>query len=306
MEKYKNVPAWGVVVGLAALFAFEWIDLTSSNDQWAGYYVGFTMDKPAVMRVLVPLLVRGLMLTGMPSGLAMAIVVFACALAAYWAIKKLFADYGIEKLAVVCWGMIYILLLNKRNPFDWMSVFLFCLAYHYLKNFDPWYFLLFPLVALHRETAVLLILLYAVYLRGAYIGGYLLALLYQVMVVLFVRIMIEAILHPGGHQLYILHYDVPAAYLRSTFAWIVGVLLFLLAFLVWKYWYVIPAFLQAAVVLVPVQIVLHLLNGYPGEVRVMAESFPILFVMAYTVMIAEWAEVKLIRGVTRTNREAVG
>jgi len=307
MEKYKNVLAWAVVVGLGALFAWGWIDLTSVNDQWAGYYVWFTQDKPAVMRVLVPLLARGLMLTGIPAGPAMALVVFSCAVAAYWAIKLFFSEYGLERWAVVCWGMIFVLLLNKRNPFDWMTVFIFSLAYYLLRRYDPRYFLLFTIAALHRETVVLLVLLYMIYLwESANTKGYWLAVLFQVSTILFIRSMIEVILDPGGHQLYVLYYDVPGAYLRSPAAWISALLLAGLFYLVWKYWYIIPKFTQAAFMLVPIQIALHLLNGYPGEVRVMAESFPIMFIVAYTVLYAERIEIKLIRGTTKTNRNAVG
>jgi hypothetical protein len=298
-DKYFNIVEWVAVIILMALFASDMIYLPASNDQNATLYTSFSMPKPVIYRVLVPLLARFMMEFGARPDLAIAFILFLSGLGAFYMIRKLFVFYGMEWLALFSFMLTYILVTsNHSTPLDFMTVFLFLLAYYLMATGNHLaYCYLFPLIVLHRETSVLLIGLYALY-RWIEISHeapsldvfyeklqYGDALLSQLIIYIFFKTsLVMAFPEAQGSAIHFLIHDPMGVYLQtpamlSALFIIIGILL-----IVRSRWALYPPFLKAAFVLFPVQIGLHLLAGNPFEFRVMAESFPIVLLMVFMGM----------------------
>jgi hypothetical protein len=285
VSKVITVIEWGMVVSLVWIMASSMIGVPANNDQHPETYVSFQTGKPAVYRVLVPLLARAAMfLLDLPADHGIAFVIFLAGIAAYWSMRRLFENYQAGRYAPFAFVLTYAMLSNHATPLDFMTVFLFCLAFYLLasRRFDL-YYILFPFVVLHRETSVLLILLFALYARRHH--THILGLVYQLFtfgVIRFLLGMTFAGAEGSGNLYYLFLYDVMGVYLQTPAVWITALLLALAGIVIAARWKDYDPFLRCALLLFPVQIILHLLVGNPFEVRVMAESFPIFWLMFAT------------------------
>lgn len=282
-QDFKKLLEVVLVVVLMLYMASLIIGLPPNNDQNAETYTLFSIGKPAVYRVLVPVLARGLMLLNIPPDWSMAILLFASGVAAYFALYKLFELYKVQEYVIICYLMIYVLLWNYATPLDWTTVFLFSFGFYLMAVESDWYLPLFFVATFHRETVILLLIVYVLYhVSNGTINTHAVRKesAFQLALYIMSRLMLSSIfLDSHGTTYHFLIHDVMGTYLYSTVAWLwIVVLVFYLRHVKLR-WRRIPLFVRCAFVLVPVQMILHILLGNPYEVRVLAESFPIAFLV---------------------------
>ncbi len=117
--------------------------------------------KPFVYRQLIPILARWLDLF-IPLDVAIVLVVTASGVGFYLALRKLAGEFYTitdrHELYIVLSVFAGLLLFWRyATVYDLATAFLFTLALYYLKrNHENKYLLLFPLICLNRETAILL------------------------------------------------------------------------------------------------------------------------------------------------------
>lgn len=278
MKKIISVIEWGAIIYIIGVLAASVPNmvLDGNLDQYPPLLVSFQTIKPFVYRVLVPLLARGLMAVfDLSAGAAVGIVVFVSGIAAYRIMQKFFSLYKAEFYTPFVFLMTISMLMYRIKVYDFMSVFLFFLAFYLLavRRFDL-YYMIFPVIVLHRETAVLLILLYIFYRSN------LMGMVYQLATFAILRsLLIMTFADSPGVAVPLLLGDVMGVYLQTPAVWIAAVLLALAGIIIASHWSYYDGFLKCALLLFPIQIIFHLLVGYPFEVRVMAESFPIFWLM---------------------------
>jgi hypothetical protein len=306
MKKYRLLN-WGMVVFMATMFSYGYFGLPENNDQNVIFYMNFQVDKPFLYRVLVPLIVHALMLFKIKIDIAAVIVVFASALASYWAIKELCAYYlfMIDEKARLLYSLIFfaftfIILIEYRKTYDWMTVFLFCYLMYVMGNMIPvpksglqWggfvgsvsvkyliiYLLVFPIVVIHRETSILFVLLFAVYFwRRVQILAYIVTIIYQLTVWVTFRFVMDSIFSNANGGFHFLTHDVTGTYINDPRMIVILLVSLFTLWVVRRSWKSTPHLLQSAFLLVPVQIILHLLFGNPYEFRVFAETVPIILI----------------------------
>ena len=276
-----------MVIVTMVFFSAGWLYLTADYDlKYLNYIVTFTLHKPFVYRVIVPLVANGIMaLLGAPAEWAMVIVVFASGLGAFWAIKRFFSLYVADILRLHLYSFLafmaeVLLITNFRNYNDFTTVALFCLAFYHMASDKPLpYLVLFPLMVLHRETTILLTSIFILYFWGKMPARNLLAALaYQGVVYTALRFALSLIFSNtyGSQVNYLFYYDVMGVYLQTPAMLIPLVMLCGMLFVMYLNWGRYPRFLQVAFMLFPIQIALHLMLGYPFEFRVLAESLPLL------------------------------
>ena len=275
----------GIVIFMMFLFGMDIYRLDPTNDQYAPLYTRFMQSKPAVYRVLVPFLARGVMATiSVSSSLALALIASLSGVGAFLTMHILFSIYNLRHLAIYCFLLTASLLYNHASPIDWMTVLLFCLSYYFLARYKfDYYYILFPLMVLHRETAVLLILLYGLfgfrhYFEQHQLHHWINGIAYQLFAFGILRfLLIQAFPNAPGLSSYIWVYDVVGAYISNPLFIFVLIVMILIITILANAWYRLPYFIRSALVLFPIQIILHLMVGNPYELRVIVESFPILF-----------------------------
>ncbi len=162
------------------------------------------------------------------------------------------------------------------------AIFAFSLGFLVRGKFGPFY-LLYPVGCMNRETMFLLSLFFAVeYFWKLEAGRYLFGLAYQGTVFVAFRLMITQ-LYAGnpGQTIYFQPVDILSRYGQHPVSTLVLLLLVLVTwFLVARHWREKPAFLRTAlVVILPLQVILHLTLGAPYEIRVFAESFPVVWAL---------------------------
>lgn len=158
MRKVLNTVFVGVsVFGYASIYY-----LGSANIQQAHAVTSLQMWKPFVYRQLMPLLARCLEWIGVRIDIAVTLLMVAFGIGAYLAIIKLAdvfypADNRSELWLTVCFIVTLPVLGLFRQPYDMATACLFAWSLYYLASGQATkYLLLFPLVCLNRETAILL------------------------------------------------------------------------------------------------------------------------------------------------------
>jgi len=160
-----------------------------------------------------------------------------------------------------------------------MTVFLFCLAYYLIATKNPLYLALFPVIVLHRETAILLVIVFIMfYYCRMEIRSYSIAVIYQATTWLSIRLILMKIFENApGMDLHIFIHDVTGVYFQTP-AMLSALFIFAGAVaILYSRWSRLFPFVKAGLVLVPIQIILHFILGNPFEFRVLVESFPFVF-----------------------------
>lgn len=255
----------------------EYLDTTYQG--WAD----FAGEKPFVYRVLVPLFIRGLSYI-LPVYTAASAVFVLLSLLGFYVLLQLFRlwhkDDKAYLHALFCFILLNIMLIAHKKPYDYGTIVLFPLAFYLLawKRFG-WYLILFPVITLNRETSFLLIFAFVLYaydiLPPAKFAGSLLlqagtwAVIYGALIWIFKDA-------PGASV--VTSYDPMGVYLRTPAMLLSLPALWIISRGIYKKWGRLPTIVQVGVVVFAWQVVLHLLAGYPFEFRVLAESFPLLYI----------------------------
>jgi hypothetical protein len=278
------------IVLLMLVYAQALFDIPYNNDQHYTLWITYAMPKPAVYRVLIPMISQLLVSLGIPGNIVMGSIALASGLGSYWLLRKLFESYGIRIYAGLCWLLVYVLLLNYASPMDWITVFLFLLAYRLLRSDHPRdlvrYLMLFPVIVMHRETAILLVLLYGLLNHKTMSRRtFWISLACQISTFTFHRLAVIKIFSDSPGDAIRLYYDVMGTYLQTPAmiaALFILIGIFSIAYANWNHY---DDFIKAAFALFPIQILLHVILGNPFEFRVLAESFPVAFIIVFAGLV---------------------
>jgi len=281
-HKSWRLLSWIIAIIITALFSFTFIDHESTL-----LYLNFETYKPLIYRVIVPVLANALLDLGVPIDLTIPTVMFLSGILVYWQLEKLFAGYGAEIFTSLCFSLLHLIMYFYAKPMDYLTVFFFTLSYNLFRSYSirdlKIYLLLFPIMVLHRETAILLIFLYVLLFykflsrRSLIITSAYQCLTYATIRILLMKIFFDA----PGTDIYPFEFDVLGWYLHTP-AMISALFIVIGTFkIVYARWERLDPFLRAGFTLFPIQIFLHLILGFPFEFRVLAESFPIVCLVTF-------------------------
>lgn len=247
--------------------------------------VSGTANKPYVYRVLPSLAVRGLEVAGAGLWWATVLVVLVSFVAWLWALlwlARLVLQAELPMLAtVLAAGPVGLLFVAGGYLYDapTLALFTVCLA---LIAAGRWrlYAVVFMLMCFCRETAILLPLVCLCW-RGRRAWP---AVLYQLEVFVLVRLMLTATVFAGNpgvafethwaeHLQWLWQFPLPNILALAVYGAAVAVA-------VWR-WRTQPPFMQAAAVVVPAIFAIYWLVGFPGEIRVCLEAYPVLCLLAW-------------------------
>lgn len=255
---------------------------------WVGFTAMPEFDRrPFVYRVLVPLLARLLSQTGLRLDVATFVIVGLSLAGFIAALYALYVSFGGDKtkallIAYAAAWFLVPLMMYHRKVYDMTTVFLFALSFVFLlRGWFREYALLFPLVCLNRETAILLPLFFAVWYwrRMKRLSDWLLLFAYQVAAFAIIQGAIHlyyadltgesvALRLVDNLQFFAAHL-LPTALLLA-----VVILLFSAAHRSEQ-----PFLRTAFYCMFPPLLVAYLVTGYGFEVRVFAEVYPVVVML---------------------------
>jgi hypothetical protein len=258
--------------------------------------VAGTAHRPFVYRQLAPLLVRGLMALGVEMHQAATCLVAVSFVGWLWALRWL-AQLVTPKSAMVATllacGPVSVLFVSGGYVYDPLMLCLFTLGLALLAR-ERWglYAVLFPLLMLCRETAILLI---PVHLLWGWdhqeCHSYARAFAWQVACMLIIKSALAMVYAGNGGALFEIHWEDQLWFL--WFAVLPNVLALsvygaALAAGLWR-WRDQHPFMRSAAVILPIMFVAYWIVAYPGEIRVFLEAYPVLYLFTWhTVWTRMW------------------
>jgi hypothetical protein len=253
-----------------------------------------TADRPFITRALAPLVIHGIsVVMGWPIVTA-AIALVYISMIGWVAAMAWLADAVLP--AAQAWaapfaaaGPVCLLFIAGGYTYDLPTLALFALALGLLAR-ERWnaYLTLFPVIALCRETAVLLIPVYWLWARrprqtpmprrSLAVG-----LGIQLLAFGLIRGGLAWLYRDNGGGAFQTHWAEHLDYLlNNQFANILALSLYGAALVLVLYrWRTQPPFLQDAAIIIPPMFLGYWLVGYPGEVRVVLDAYPPLFLLAF-------------------------
>jgi hypothetical protein len=289
----RNYWLKAILLLVVILTAREYARSTYDDSRvWAEMILLGLEERPYVLRVLMPLLARLFWMANMPADEAIKLVIVLSAMAFVYAIHmmcKAFHYPAKEELgkfvvSVLAVELFMIAFFYNNHIYDLSTAAFFAaslglMATGRLKE----YYSLFPLACLNRETTILLSFFFAIHFyKKIEARRYLLGLGYQVFIFITLRLLITLWFadNPGSLFYFLLtrvlsdylNHPVPSLALLSTLTTI--------GFIIVRQWQDKPAFLRSALlILLPVQVLMHLLVGMAFEIRVLAEVYPVIFLL---------------------------
>jgi hypothetical protein len=249
-------------------------------------------ERPYVYRMLIPFLSRMLeFLIGVSAVYWMILLVVASAVGLYFSLKYLYSTFesNNERTSIIsfiiCEILFIIILLTFPHIYDISTAMFFAFALALLARGKlTTYLILFPLATLNRETTFLLTVFWLIYFSKRIPVHWLFyGAVYQAIVYVVIRLaMTSAFAHLPGNS-----FDwQPMRNLEKFLASPLTTCLLLSAlgiilYMVIAGWSQKPLFLRIAfLTLFPMQVFLHLTLGGAWELRVYAESLPVIFLLA--------------------------
>jgi hypothetical protein len=279
--RQKAVGSWMMIVALMAWEYAQWTYFDPSR---------FNMlERPYVYRALVPWLASGLTRLGMDLRQAFTLLMVASAVGLYLGILYLPGRAGRNEflrsmLAALGVAGFLFLFLKERKVYDLGTAMWFALALGLLarRKMDH-YFAAFTFASVNRETTFLLMLVFMAYFFGK-MGWkeYAISVGYQGYLFAAVRVCLVMIFasYPGVDML-VRPLENLQAYM--SVAGLVQAALF--GVVLW--WCMrnlprVPRILQVAfLVMMPTLIVLYIVLGWPYEIRVFAEIWPVVWIIVW-------------------------
>lgn len=255
-------------------------------DRWKGWYgsviVNSTEERPYAYRVLVPVMSRavGEFIRENPERV-MEFIFIISAVLAFWAMKYLYESFYEDGnvFAFVSFQFLFLICMVETKVYDYMTVATFSLSFAFMaRGKHGAFLLLFPFATLNRETTFLLTLFYAIWFLGKIPKSqYFFSIAYQVSVYLIEKAIVQSVFsNNGGRPVYFELFQVISVYAKF---WPALLLVAPVGYVIAKSWNKVPRFFQiAALTMIPAQILLHLLFGKAFEIRVFAESIPVLMI----------------------------
>jgi hypothetical protein len=281
-----------VLVPIVGLSAFQLFYLWTQQGLWYLEAVAMSqIERPFVLRALIPLLSRELAhWTTLNLAYCLMIWVVLSSIGLYFAAKYLYQVFDQNPVnssivAFICCELFLFLMLQDPREYDFATAFFFTFSLALLaRDKNSAYLLLFPIATLNRETTVLLSLFWAI-LSFQKMGfpKFMLQGAYQAIVYILIRVMIMRVFtYAPGPLLEWTFTDNVATFLKEPLKTSVLILLFAFGiYVVTHKWSEKPVFLRLVFLVVfPPLVALHLLVGLWWEVRVYAEIFPVLVMLA--------------------------
>ncbi len=289
MKRYLDMASVAVLGLLAFWLSFEW---QSHGAAFLQAMVDSQGQRPFVYRILIPYLAR--LLASWTGWNAVACMLFLFLLSAaglYFSTNYLYSAFEKDDLrtrvislvsCILFAGLIY----REVKVYDFTTGIFFTLSLGFLarKKYLA-YLALFPVATLNRETTFLLLPCFVVAVYQATRVSRLLiyGTAYQVIIYAGIRwmVMTQFANNPGAAFIWRLPQNL-SDYARAPLLTLILVgTLGMAVYLVYQGWDDKPIFLRTMLILLfPAQVFLYLLFGMPWELRVYAESFPVLVLLA--------------------------
>ena len=284
MKKYLDLLLC-LIVGITA-YQFYPVWIRGLGIEYLRSVAYSTEERPYVYRVLLPALSRFLEdVTGIDAVYCLVLLFVACAIILFFSLKYLYITFRDDEragiIAFLTCEILFIILLSFPHIYDLPAAMFFTVSLVLIaREKHLAYLLLFPIATLNRETTFLLTFVWLVWSFKKLNLVYLIwGTVYQAVVYLAIRTALIALfaVNPGQTLDWQPMYNL-VRYVNAPVSTI-----FLLVFLA-SIWFVVlrgwenkPLFLRTAfLILFPLQILLHITLGGAFEIRVYAESLPII------------------------------
>jgi hypothetical protein len=291
-SKKKKTALWLLYLTIATLsfLLFIQTDVWATNLELPPELSQATL-RPFVYRVFTPLLIKSLMVITPFSGKTITYAVIFLSiigfLFAFSMFSKLFvSNFETHFLTLTAPIAIIPMMLINGHSYDFPNLFLFTLALYFLAS-QKWieYLIVFPFVTLSKETSVLLIFLYLLNYRNQLRPSKLFTLLFAQIAIYFpIRIITMWVFRDNpGDTISITILSNIGLYKSHAFTSIAFLIfIFIIVFLSnWKIRSK-PPFLRNAEIAIALPIfVLFIFAGWPYEIRVFYEAFPILYLLCW-------------------------
>jgi hypothetical protein len=289
MKRYLELFLIVIVAFSAHQFYYVWV-------VWKGFayleLVAYSLeDRPYIYRLLVPVLSRALeWLTGIHAVYCMIFLFVLSAIGLFYSLRYLYTAFRRNDESALMFSFIsceftFLLILIGVKVYDIATVMFFALSLGLLvrKKFNI-YYILFIIASLNRETTFLLSLFFVVYFFNKLpFQQYFFGILYQGLAYMAVKTILMVV-YAGipGASLYLNPVGVIKGYMDKPVWFALLLLIFFCVFVIiaLRQWSEKPLFLRVAFITIfPIQLILHILIGYPYEIRVFAEVFPVIFLL---------------------------
>jgi len=287
----KRAAELAILAVLGIALGVLWLHYSGFNGPREGIeaMIAGMAERPFVYRQLAALLVRSIIaITGGGILAASVELVLLSFVGWLWALRWLAASVtpGSAMVAtVLAVGPVGLLFVSGGYLYDPLTLALFTFALALLAR-RHWaaFCVLFPWLVLCRETSALLTLVYAVWAwprvsRRRFAAD----LAYQLIVFAAVKLWLAVRFagnpgatvefHPAEQVAFLLAYPLPNVLALSVYG--AG-----LAAALWR-WNDQSAFLRAAAVILPAMFGAYWLLGFPGELRIFLEAYPVLFLLVW-------------------------
>jgi hypothetical protein len=280
----------GLLVGRLWLSYVRWEGVGVARMGLAQMVAG-TADRPFVTRALPAWVIGALAaFTSWPLGITADAVAYLSAvlwlLALWWLADAVLSPRAAFVAALAAAGPVGLLFVSGGYTYDLPTLALFTLALGMLAH-RKWnhYLVVFAGVALCRETALLLIPVYWLWRRRASPDPAMLAKSAGLQLLVFFGIRAGLAwlyrnnpgsafeIHWWAHYWFLFEYPFPNVLALSVYG--LAVLIVLLS------WRRQPAFLQDAAIVIPIIFAAYWMVGFPGEIRVVLEAYPPLFLLVF-------------------------
>lgn len=241
--------------------------------------------KPGVFRALIPILSQTAeSITGITSVFWMGMFVVLSAVGVFYSIRYLHSTFSFEAypdtVAFSATMVIFVITLAEMHVYDFASGMFtaLCMALIARRHFI-WFYILFPIATLNRETTFLLTIFFFIY-GYFYIPRlhWILGSAYQTIMYFLVRVLTLSMFADVPGSLYWSTWDHIITTYRTLYlqTFILITLIIAMLFMVFRGWKQKPEFLRIAfLVIFPLQVILHFTVGMPFEIRVFVESVPL-------------------------------
>lgn len=274
---------------IVAVVSFFW-----SYIYYAGGLYPEDYTRPFVYRQLVPLLARGIEFFGVPAGVALVAVMTVSGVGFYLALRKLtFQFYNLsnkQELYLVVGVLVSMLVMGAyRKPYDLMTACLFTLFFYYMRTEqNAKQLLVFALSCVNRETTVLLVLFYVVYLfylrkypqRGyEYIWMFMSQIYLYVLITFAVRFILS---DAPGSSLWVQPVENILKFANQPYRFLLHLYgTFALLWWMSRGWEQKPEYLRYAFGLfAPILLIAHLVVGTSFELRIFWELDPLVIILS--------------------------
>lgn len=192
-------------------------------------------------------------------------------------------DLHIFLLAFVATELFMLVFFLERKVYDMSTAAFFAWMLGLLarRKFLA-YYLVFPFACLNRETAFLMIFVFAHHFQSWYRPQWIYGAIYQTIVFLLIRMALMVLYahNVGIPFLFRLPENIQDFAIHPWLSLVHWFVFVLVAWLCTRDWHAKPILLRSAfTVLVPSLLVLYLLFGWAFELRVFAEVYPVVFAL---------------------------